>query len=56
MPNGKRYFYDFYQICFGPLTLRQRVALGDRAVAAFARDGSLKAGAGRGGPAPASPA
>jgi hypothetical protein len=44
MPNGRRYFYDFYQICFGPLTLRQRVALGDRAAAAFAADGSLKAG------------
>jgi hypothetical protein len=50
MPNGKRYFYDFYQICFGPLTLRQRVALGDRAAAAFAGDGSLK-GPGAGGPA-----
>lgn len=43
MPNGRRYFYDFYQICFGPLTLRQRVALGDRAAAAFAEDGSLSA-------------
>ena len=21
MPNGKRYFYDFYQISFGPLPL-----------------------------------
>jgi len=42
MPNGRRYFYDFYQICFGPLTLRQRVRLGDRAAAAFAEDGSLR--------------
>jgi hypothetical protein len=49
MPNGKRYFYDFYQICFGPLTLRQRVALGDRAARAFAADGSLKSGV-AGGP------
>jgi hypothetical protein len=50
MPNGKRYFYDFYQICFGPLTLRQRVALGDRAARAFAADGSLRSGV-AGGPA-----
>ena len=25
MPNAKRYFYDFYQIGFGPLPLRTRV-------------------------------
>lgn len=42
MPNGRRYFYDFYQICFGPLTLRQRLKLGDRAAAAFEKDGSLR--------------
>jgi hypothetical protein len=48
MPNGKRYFYDFYQICFGPLTLRQRVALGDRTVRTFAADGSLKKAGGAG--------
>lgn len=41
MPNGQRYFYDFYQICFGPLTLRRRVTLGDKAASAFAEDGSL---------------
>jgi hypothetical protein len=42
MPNGRRYFYDFYQICFGPLTLRQRVRLGERTTRIFAEDGSLK--------------
>jgi hypothetical protein len=42
MPNAKRYFYDFYQIGFGPLPLRTRVRLADKAAAAFSKDGSVK--------------
>jgi hypothetical protein len=42
MPNDRRYFYDFYQICFGPLSLADRVALGDKVVRAFAEDGSFR--------------
>ena len=42
MPNAKRYFYDFYQIGFGPLPLRARVKLGDKAASAFNKDGSVK--------------
>lgn len=42
MPNGKRYFYDFYQISFGPLALKARVKLRERAAAAFDKDGSVK--------------
>jgi hypothetical protein len=42
MPNGKRYFYDFYQISFGPLPLKARVKLGERATTAFDKDGSVK--------------
>lgn len=41
MPNGRRYFYDFYQICFGPMLLRERISLGETAAAAFAADGSF---------------
>lgn len=40
MPNAKRYFYDFYQMAFGPMDLRRRVALGRDAADAFADDGS----------------
>ena len=40
MPNGERYFYDFYQICFGPLPLVERARLGNQAASVFARDGS----------------
>ena len=43
MPNAKRYFYDFYQISFGPLPLRARVKLGDKAASAFNKDGSVEA-------------
>jgi hypothetical protein len=50
MPNGQRYFYDFYQICFGPMSLKERMYLGSQAVGAFAEDGSYKAPA---QPAPA---
>jgi hypothetical protein len=42
MPNAKRYFYDFYQISFGPLPLKARVKLGDKAAGAFEKDGSVK--------------
>ncbi|MCB1500981.1 MAG: hypothetical protein KDK07_14520 [Bauldia sp.] len=41
MPNGKRYFYDFYQISFGPLSLPSRVKLGEKATGAFGKDGSV---------------
>ena len=37
MPNGQRYFYDFYQICFGPMPLQQRVRLGGKAAGAVRR-------------------
>ena len=40
MPNAKRYFYDFYQIGFGPLALARRVSLGQKAASVFAEDGS----------------
>ena len=40
MPNAKRYFYDFYQISFGPLALARRVALGQKAASVFGEDGS----------------
>ena len=42
MPNAKRYFYDFYQIAFGPMRLSERVALGTKADSAFAGDGSYR--------------
>jgi hypothetical protein len=44
LPNGRRYFYDFYQICFGPMALIDRVAMGTFAVEAFADDGSFQPG------------
>jgi hypothetical protein len=40
MPNAQRYFYDFYQICFGPMPMVERIRLGNQVVAAFAEDGS----------------
>lgn len=42
MPNSRRYFYDFYMICFGPMSLAERVALGERAAARFGEDGSYR--------------
>ena len=36
----RRYFYDFYQICFGPVPLAARVDHGDKLVLAFTKDGS----------------
>jgi hypothetical protein len=41
MPNGVRYFYDYYLIVFGPLALPEFTALGDRAMTVFRADGSL---------------
>ena len=41
MGNERRYFYDYYMLCCGPLVLTERVDNPDRAVAAFAADGSL---------------
>ena len=43
MPNAKRYFYDFYQISFGPLALARRIGLGQKAASVFAEDGSYHA-------------
>jgi hypothetical protein len=42
MPNGQRYFYDFYQISFGPMALRFRVRIGDRAASFFNEAGRLR--------------
>jgi hypothetical protein len=41
MGNERRYFYDYYMLCCGPLRLRDWVESQDRAVAAFAGDGAL---------------
>jgi hypothetical protein len=42
MPNARRYFYDFYQIAFGPVPLKARVKLGERGATLFEKDGSVK--------------
>ena len=42
MPNGKRYFYDFYQMSFGPLSLATRLKLGDRAAGLFNASGIIR--------------
>jgi hypothetical protein len=41
MGNERRYFYDYYMLCCGPLALRDRVDDPERAVAVFAADGGL---------------
>ena len=41
MGNERRYFYDYYMLCCGPLPLGEWVEKADRAVAAFAADGAL---------------
>jgi hypothetical protein len=41
MGNERRYFYDYYMLCCGPIALRDRVDDPDGAVAAFAADGAL---------------
>jgi len=42
MPNSRRYFYDFFMICFGPMTLAKRAVLGEKAVAAIGEDGGYR--------------
>jgi pimeloyl-ACP methyl ester carboxylesterase len=41
MGNERRYSYDYYMLCCGPLALAERVANPELAVAAFAADGGL---------------
>jgi hypothetical protein len=41
MGNERRYFYDYYMLCCGPLPLRDWVESPDQAVAAFVDDGGL---------------
>ena len=42
MGNERRYFYDYYMLCCGPLALADRVENPDRAVSIFAADGALR--------------
>ena len=42
MPNGKRYFYDFYQMSFGPISLASRLKLGERITELFSREGRFR--------------
>lgn len=42
MPNSRRYHYDFYLICFGPMPIRERVRLDRYATAAIGEDGSYR--------------
>ncbi len=51
MGNERRYFYDYYMLCCGPLPLTERVEQPDQAVAAFAADGALVEGVATGAPA-----
>jgi hypothetical protein len=44
MGNERRYFYDYYMLCCGPLALGDRVDDPERAVTEFAADGSLVTG------------
>jgi hypothetical protein len=57
MGNERRYFYDYYMICCGPVALVDRVEYPEEAVTAFAADGALTsvgdADASRASPAPA---
>ena len=43
MGNERRYFYDYYMLCCGPIALTDRVEDPGRAVAVFAADGALRA-------------
>jgi hypothetical protein len=52
MGNERRYFYDYYMLCCGPIALEDRVEDPDGSVAAFAADGALI----ESGPPAASPA
>jgi len=42
MGNERRYFYDYYMLCCGPIALQHRVEKPDWAVAAFAADGAIE--------------
>jgi len=39
--NERRYFYDYYMLCCGPIALAERVEHPGRAVAAFSAEGAL---------------
>jgi hypothetical protein len=41
MGNERRYFYDYYMLCCGPIALEDRVDDPDGSVAAFAADGAF---------------
>jgi hypothetical protein len=41
MGNERRYFYDYYMLCCGPIALADRVENPDQMVTAFAADGAL---------------
>jgi hypothetical protein len=41
MGNERRYFYDYYMLCCGPIALTERVENPDAAVSVFADDGAL---------------
>ena len=43
--NERRYYYDYYMLCCGPIALADRVEYSDQVVAAFAADGALAEGA-----------
>ena len=45
MGNDKRYFYDYFMVCCGPFRFNTRLRDPELMTAAFAPDGSLKAGA-----------
>lgn len=53
MGNEKRYFYDYYMICCGPLRLETRVFKPETVVPRFAPDGALLETPGAAGSAPA---
>ena len=44
MGNERRYFYDYYMLCCGPIPLVDRVATPEQAVAIFTADGALNSG------------
>jgi hypothetical protein len=50
MPNTRRYFYDFFLICFGPMALADRAKLGEKATATIGVDGSYRRASARPGP------
>jgi hypothetical protein len=45
MGNDKRYFYDYFMVCCGPFRFATRLRDPELMTAAFAPDGSLRAGA-----------